>query len=126
MNNSLGECKKCGVIIGDNNLGGEFDIGLLCKGCADIEVTEIITNLKDFVKSEKMNNWIDVRNKILWLSERMGYWYDSGTGIYIESVGDYDDWSLIELQDGIKDNLITLEENMAREEILVKSFEEKF
>jgi hypothetical protein len=111
MKNSLGDCKKCGVSL-DDNLGDEFDIGLLCEKCADIELKKIIAELKIFIRSKHMNSRIAIRNKILWLSERMGFWFDSGTGLYIESVRDYDDWTLKELQNGIKDHLITLEQNL--------------
>jgi protein-arginine kinase activator protein McsA len=108
-----GNCKRCGKKITDNNLGDviEAEEIMVCDSCAEKHSLSIIAELDKFRHSKDFNNWIKTRNKLLWVSEQMGNWFDNADKSCMESVSDYDRDSLQTLQSILLDNLCTITEN---------------
>lgn len=113
MITELGNCSRCGKEITDNTIGDiiEAEEVLVCDSCAEKHRLFIITELKKFRQGKEFNDKLALRKKILWSSEQLGNWFDAGDKSYIESVSDYDNYNLFELQVTLLDTLQTLLEN---------------
>jgi len=108
-----GNCSRCGKEITDNNFGDSIEAEevLVCDSCAEKHRLHIITELNNFRQGKEFNDKLALRKKILWSSEQLGNWFDAGDKSYIESVSDYDNYNLFELQVTLLDTLQTLLEN---------------
>jgi len=105
------QCGKCGVEINGNNLGDiiEAEEVLVCDSCSKKHRLYMIAELNGFRLSKEFNNnRIALRKKILWTSDKMGRWFDAGDKSYIESVSDYYDFNLFELQSDILESLVCI------------------
>lgn len=108
-----GNCSRCGKEINNNTIGDiiEAEEVLVCDSCAEKHRLYIITELNKFRQSKEFNDKLALRKKILWSSEQLRNWFDAGDKSYIESVSDYDNYNLFELQVTLLDTLQTLLEN---------------
>src|SRR3989344_2579607 len=109
-----GNCSRCGKEITDNNFGDRItgEEVLVCDSCAEKHRIKVIKELERFRKSKDYNNILSLRKKMLWISEQMGNWGDNADKSCMESITDYDDWDIKELQTSILDNEITLVEEL--------------
>ena len=70
----------------------------VCDDCARKHKHSIINELEKFRKSKEYNDRLELKKKILWASESLGNYFDNATGTIIESVSDYDNCNVFELQ----------------------------
>lgn len=104
------KCSKCGKEITDNNFGDIIEVEkvLVCDSCSRKHRLYIITELNKFRQSKEFNDKLALRKKILWTSEQLGNWFDNATGTEQESVSDYNNFNLFELQVFLLDIFQTL------------------
>ncbi len=86
-----------------------------------MEMEIIIKELEVFRKNKDFEDKTSLRKKILRLSEQMDYWLDSGNGLYIESVSDYDNYNIFELQALLLDRELTLIESFENDDFNIPS-----
>lgn len=110
-----GYCSKCGIEITNNNIGDmiEAEEKLVCVRCAEKHIRDIIRELELFRKSKEFKQELALRKKILWTSEQMGNWFDNADKSIQESVTDYDNLNLFELQFYIIESELRLVESFA-------------
>ena len=108
-----GNCSRCGKEITDNNFGGciEAEEIYVCDSCADKHRLHIIAELDKFRQSKGFSDRLALKQKILWTSESLGNIFDNGDGSCMESVSDYDNYNVFELQVTLLDILQTTLEN---------------
>lgn len=113
-----GRCAMCKARITDNNLGDciEAEEVLVCSSCSIKHLNSIIAELEAFRKKKEFNQVFELRKKILWVSEKMGHWFDNGDKSIQESVSDYDNYNVFELQLWLIDNEITIVDNLIEDE----------
>ena len=94
------KCKICKDKINYKNFGYRINAEeiMVCRNCAIKHYKEIVKKLREFIKSKRFNNILELRKRILLTSEKMGYWMDNGDKSLRENIYDYNDWSLKELQ----------------------------
>jgi len=97
---SLGNCGKCGNKITDKNLGWDLEEngGFICEKCYKKLCCKLIKDLQNFVKSDSFNKRQKLISKVLWVSEKMGYWHDNADKSSMENVADYNGWSIRKLK----------------------------
>ena len=95
-----GNCSRCGKEITDNNFGDSITAEevIVCDSCAEKHKLSIIAELNKFRQSKEYNDRLALKEKILWGSESLGHIYDNGTGTIRESISDYDNLNIFELQ----------------------------
>ena len=115
-----GNCSRCGKEITDDNFGDciEAEEVYVCDSCAEKHIASVINKLEAFRKSKEYNSVLELRKKMLWISEKMGNWEDNGDKTSMESVTDYDDWEIKELQTSIIEIEINLLQNLLYGDIL--------
>lgn len=113
MRNDFGNCQKCGIEITENNLGNEIGAEevLICKTCEIKYNRDLIEKINQFRLSNEFENKLSLKRKILEISESLGHMFDNADKSVQESVSDYDNSNLFELQIIILDILQTLLEN---------------
>lgn len=109
---NYGKCVNCNTKIAERNFGYQIDAGLICSVCEQKHLLMLIDDLERFRKSKAFEDKQEVKKKILWLSEKMGYWFDNADGSIQESIGEYDQYNLFELQCQLLDQEITLIQNL--------------
>jgi len=104
-----GNCSRCGKEITDKNFGDciEAEEILVCDSCADKHRLSIIAELNKFRQSKGFSDRLALKQKILWASESMGNIFDNGDKSCMESVTDYDNYNVFELQVTLLDILQT-------------------
>lgn len=98
--NFWGDCGNCGTKINDNNFGYDLeeDRGYICDDCFKKHLRVLIKDLKKFIGSKDFNDKLKLKKKILWVSDQMGHWHDNADKSSMESVTDYDSWSVRKLK----------------------------
>jgi len=93
-------CVKCDIEITDNNLGNLYEIEekIYCDNCAKDYEIELIKELEKFRNSEKFKDILALRKMILRISENLGNIFDNATGTIQQSVSDYNNYTMFELQ----------------------------
>ena len=117
------KCGICSNISSYEMLGNETKKGLLCKDCYKKEISRIINELDKFRKSKQFDDKHELVKKKLWLSQEMAYWHDitiplqQGIEEVIsqESVAEYLDLSVQNIQGMILDELITLKQEIRKD-----------
>jgi len=115
-----GNCSRCGKEITDDTFGDciEAEEVYVCDSCAEKHRLSIIAELNKFRQSKEFNDRLALRNKILWASESLGNIFDNATGTIIESVSDYDNCNVFELQsDLLNIELDCVNNNLAEGEL---------
>jgi DNA-directed RNA polymerase subunit RPC12/RpoP len=115
-----GNCSRCGKEITDNTIGDmiEAEEVLVCDSCADKHRLYLITELDKFRQSKEFNDILALRKKLLWASEKLGNCWDNATGTIIESVSDYNNLNVFELQsDLLNIELDCVNNNLAEGEL---------
>jgi len=120
-----GNCSRCGKEITDDTLGDmiEAEEILVCDSCAEKHRLSIIAELNKFRQSKDFSDRLALKQKILWASERLGDLFDNATGTIIESVSDYDNYNVFELQVTLLDILQTELENYIFPDILEEDYD---
>ena len=100
-------CKRCNEELTDNNFGDciEAEEIIVCDSCARKHKHYIIGELNKFRESKEFNELLALRRKILWASESLGNMFDAGDKSYIESVSDYNNYNVFDLQIDLLDIL---------------------
>jgi len=113
-----GNCVKCGIKITDKNFGDCIGIeeNIVCADCSEKHLNYMIEELETFRKGKGFNGILDLRKKILWVSEQMGNWMNNATGTIVEGVTDYNEYNIFELQLWLLDNEITIVENLLKDD----------
>src|SRR4030042_5568310 len=95
-----GNCSICGKEITDNNFGDciEAEEVYVCDSCAEKHKLFIIIELNKFRQSKDFNEVFALKKKILWVSESLGNIFDNADKSIQESVPDYDNYNVFELQ----------------------------
>jgi DNA-directed RNA polymerase subunit RPC12/RpoP len=115
-----GNCSRCRKKITDNTIGDiiEAEEVIVCDSCAKKHRLYIIAEINKFRQSKEFNDRLALRNKILWASESLGNYFDNATGTIIESVSDYDNCNVFELQsDLLNIELDCVNNNLAEGEL---------
>lgn len=95
-----GSCSRCKKEITEDNFGDciEGEEVIICDSCARKHSLYIIKELEKFRQSKEFEDVIALRKKVLWASESLGNLFDNATGTIKESVSDYDNYNVFELQ----------------------------
>lgn len=121
-----GNCSRCGKEITDKNFGGEIEAEelLVCNDCERQHKKNIIVELNKFRQSKDFSDRLALKQKILWTSESLGNIFDNADKSIQESVADYDNYNVFELQVTLLDILQTELENYICPDILEEDIEE--
>lgn len=117
-----GLCGKCNKPI--KELGGEIEADemLVCKECYKDHIIRVVNEVESFRKSSAFNDVLELKNKILWLSESMGHLFDNADKSSQESVSDYDGMNQFKLQLYIIDIELNLVERELMEDYHLKGY----
>lgn len=108
------KCSKCGCEITENNFGNEIEAEeiFVCSKCEEKHCREVIATLESFRKSNDFKSILALRNQIQWLREKMGNWHDNADKSSMGSVTDFEDKDLIQLQNWLIADEITIIEGI--------------
>lgn len=124
MSNKIdfGLCGKCNKHI--IRLGGsiEADEKLVCSECYKDHLVKVVAEVEAFRKSKCFDDVLELKNKILWLSETMGHLFDNADKSSQESVSDYDGMNQFKLQLYIIDIELNIVERELIEDYHLKGY----
>ena len=112
------KCSKCSINITDKNYGRHVEAEELpvCNDCYVKHLQLIIKSIESFRKTKAYQNNLDVRNKLLWLSGKMGNWHDSVDGSSQENIYDNNNFNIFELQLKLTDEEVQLVDDLLDDE----------
>ena len=98
---------------------------IVCQECYNKHLFSVIKELEAFRNNNKFDKILDLKKKILWISEKMGNWFDNSDKSIQENVSDLDNLNLFELQCELISNLITIIENYIHPKGINNNYEEE-